>query len=66
MRLQTPRRLEPVFGVAPRPGRIDTLKCRKAMRRRVFGRCGSRLSKRMRGGRKPNGQVGMPRRGKRS
>jgi hypothetical protein len=66
MRLQTSRRLEPVFGVAPRPSRIDTLKCREAKRRRVFGRRGSRPSKHMRGGRKPNGWIGKPRRGKRS
>jgi hypothetical protein len=65
-RLQTPRRLEPVFGVAPRFSRIDTLKCRKAVARGVFGRREPRRSKHMRGGRKPNGWIGRPRRGKRS
>jgi hypothetical protein len=64
--LQTPRRLESVFGATPRPNRIDTLKCREATGRRVFGRDGSRGSKHMRGGRKPNGWIGKPRWGKRS
>jgi hypothetical protein len=65
-RLQTSRRLEPVFGAAPRSSRIDTLKCRETMGRRVSGRDGSWRSKHMRGGRKPNGWIGKPRRGKRS
>jgi hypothetical protein len=65
-RLQTPRGLESVFGVAPRFGRIDTLKCRKAMRQRVFGRRGNWPSKHMRGGLLPNGRTGRPRRGQRS
>jgi hypothetical protein len=52
--------------VAPRSGRIDTLKCREATRQRVFGRSGSRPSKHMRGGRKPNDWIGKPRRGERS
>jgi hypothetical protein len=66
MRLQTPRRLELVFGAAPRSSRIDTLKCREAKRRGVFGRRGSWSSKHMRGGRKPNGWISKPRRGERS
>jgi hypothetical protein len=65
-RLQTPRRLAPLFGAVPRFDRIDTLKCRKAMRQSFFGCCGSRLSKHMRGGLRPNGRIGKPRRGKRS
>jgi hypothetical protein len=65
-RLQTSRRLEPVFGVALRLSRIDTLKCRFSTWQRVFGRRASWPSKHMRGGRKPNGWVGKPRRGKRS
>jgi hypothetical protein len=64
--LRTPRRLEPVFGVAPRSNRIDTLKCGKAPGRSFFGSRGSRPSKHMRGGRKPNDSIGTPRRGKRS
>jgi hypothetical protein len=66
MRLQTPRRLESVFGVAPRFGRIDTLKCRRATSQNVFGRGGFWPSKHMRGGRKPNDRIGIPRRGRRS
>jgi hypothetical protein len=47
--------MEPVFGVAPRFIRIDTLKCGDAASQSVFG-CGeSRESKHMRGGREPNG-----------
>ena len=52
-RLQTPRRLEPVYGVAPRFIRIDTLKCGDTAKQSVFGRGGARLNKHMRGGRKP-------------
>jgi hypothetical protein len=52
--LKTPRGLEPVFGVAPRFSRIDTLKCRETRDRSVFGRSGRGWSKHMRGGRKPN------------
>jgi hypothetical protein len=66
MRLQTPRRLEPLFGVTPRPSRIDTLKRRETKGRRVFGRRGSWRSKCMRGGRKPNDWIGRPRRGEKS
>jgi hypothetical protein len=65
-RLQTSRRLEPVFGVAPRPSRIDTLKCRDSTWQRVFGRRAAWPSKHMRGGRKPNGWISKPRRGERS
>jgi hypothetical protein len=65
-RLQTPRRLEPVFGAAPKPDRIDTLKCRNAISRSTMRCVGWRPSKHMRGGRKPNGQAHRPRRGKRS
>jgi len=53
-RLETPGRLEPVYGVAPRLTRIDTLKCGEATARCVFGRGGLRWSKHTRGGRKPN------------
>jgi hypothetical protein len=54
-REKTSRRLELVFGVAPRPSRIDTLKCRDSTGQRVFGRRETWPSKHMRGGRKPNG-----------
>ena len=54
-REKTSRRLELVFGVAPRPSRIDTLKCRETTGQRVFGRRATGMSKHMRGGRKPNG-----------
>jgi hypothetical protein len=47
--------LEPVYGVAPRFIRIETLKCGEAEMRRVFGHGESRLSKHTRGGREPNG-----------
>jgi hypothetical protein len=53
-RLQTPRGSEPVYGVAPRFGRIDTLKCGETPIRSVFGHGGSRWSKHMRGGLRPN------------
>jgi hypothetical protein len=54
-RLQTSRGLKPVFGVAPKPSRIDTLKCRESTGQSVFGRRAAWPSKHMRGGRKPNG-----------
>jgi len=54
-RLQTSRGLAPLFGVALRPSRIDTLKRRDSTGQRVFGRRETWTSKRMRGGRKPNG-----------
>jgi hypothetical protein len=52
-RLQTPGRLEPVYGVAPRFIRIDTLKCGEVTGRLVFGHVETGLSKHMRGGREP-------------
>ena len=50
-RLETPGRLEPVYGAVPRFIRIDTLKCGDITRQRVFGHGESGLSKHMRGGR---------------
>jgi hypothetical protein len=53
-RLKTSRRLGPLFGVAPRFRRIDTLECRETSAQSAFGYGGRRRSKHMRGGRKPN------------
>jgi hypothetical protein len=66
MRLETPRGLEPLFGVAPGFGRIDTLRCSEARSRGVFGGRDFEPNKHERGGREPNGRAGRPRRGKRS
>jgi hypothetical protein len=41
-RSETPWGSEPVARAAPRFGRIETLKCREARRRTVFGRWGER------------------------
>jgi hypothetical protein len=54
-RSKTRRGLEPVFGVAPRFSRIDTLKSGDVEDRGAFGCSGFRGIKLMRGGREPNG-----------
>lgn len=54
-RRETSRRLEQIFGSAPRLNRIDTLCCSDTQRCCVFGRDRDGKSKHERGGLLPNG-----------
>jgi len=64
--VETPRRLVRLFGAAPKRDRIETLECREAKSRHAARREGARPRKHQRGGLRPHGRAGRPRRGGRS
>jgi hypothetical protein len=64
--VETPRRLVRLFGAAPKRDRIETLECREAASLHAARREGARRRKHPRGGLRPNGCAGRPRRGGRS